>query len=83
MTIPAEFTDDTKYDPDTRSVSMSLKPGSQFDVTTTATANLTVYKKYVGGIDAQQYDWLEISKPAVSTKAASMNYNYTFSLKDD
>ena len=83
VTIPAEFTDDTKYDPDTRSVSMSLKPGSQFDVTTTATANLTVYKKYVGGIDAQQYDWLEISKPAVSTKAASMNYNYTFSLKED
>lgn len=83
VTIPAEFTDDTKYDPDTRSVSMSLKPGSQFDVTTTATANLTVYKKYVGGIDAQQYDWLEISEPAVSTKAASMNYNYTFSLKDD
>ena len=83
VTIPAEFTDDTKYDPDTRSVSMSLKPGSQFDVTTTATANLTVYKKYVGGIDAQQYDWLEISKPAVSTKAASMNYNYTFSLKEN
>lgn len=83
MTIPAEFTDDTKYDPDTRSVSMSLKPKSQFTVTTTATANLTVYKKYVGGIDAQQYDWLEISEPAVSTKAASMNYNYTFSLKDD
>ena len=83
VTIPAEFTDDTKYDPDTRSVSMSLKPKSQFTVTTTATANLTVYKKYVGGIDAQQYDWLEISEPAVSTKAASMNYNYTFSLKDD
>ena len=83
VTIPAEFTDDTKYDPDTRSVSMSLKPKSQFTVTTTATANLTVYKKYVGGIDAQQYDWLEISKPAVSTKAASMNYNYTFSLKEN
>ena len=83
VTIPAEFTDDTKYDPDTRSVSMSLKPKSQFTVTTTATANLTVYKKYVGGIDAQQYDWLEISEPAVSTKAASMNYNYTFSLKEN
>ena len=83
VTIPAEFTDDTKYAPDTRSVSMSLKPKSQFTVTTTATANLTVYKKYVGGIDAQQYDWLEISEPAVSTKAASMNYNYTFSLKEN
>ena len=83
VTIPAEFTDDTKYDPDTRSVSMSLKPKSQFTVTTTATANLTVYKKYVGGIDAQQYDWLEISEPTVSTKAASMNYNYTFSLKEN
>ena len=83
VTIPAEFTDDTKYDPDTRSVSMSLKPKSQFTVTTTATANLTVYKKYVGGIDAQQYDWLEISEPAISTKAASMNYNYTFSLKEN
>ena len=83
VTIPAEFTDDTKYDPDTRSVSMSLKPKSQFTVTTTATANLTIYKKYVGGIDAQQYDWLEISEPAVSTKAASMNYNYTFSLKEN
>ncbi|WP_270634639.1 hypothetical protein, partial [Parabacteroides goldsteinii] len=30
-----------------------------------------------------QYDWLEISEPAVSTKAASMNYNYTFSLKEN
>ena len=81
VTIPEGFKDDTKYDPDTRSVSMSLKPGSQFELKTTASSNLMVEKKYVGGLAAQQYDWLEVSEPAVSTKTA-LNFAYTFSLKE-
>lgn len=81
VTIPDAFKDDTEYDPDTRSVSMSLKPGSKFELETTASSNLMVEKKYVGGLAAQQYDWLEVSEPAVSTKTA-LNFTYTFSLKD-
>lgn len=81
VTIPDGFKDDTKYDPDTRSVSMSLKPGSRFELNTTATSNLTVGKKYVGGLAAQQYDWLEVSEPVVSTRTA-LNFAYTFSLKE-
>lgn len=81
VTIPEGFKDDTKYDPDTRSVSMSLKPGSQFELKTTASSNLMVEKKYVGGLAAQQYDWLQVSEPAVSTKTA-LNFAYTFSLKE-
>ena len=81
VTIPDGFKDDTKYDPDTRSVSMSLKPGSRFELKTTASSNLMVEKKYVGGLAAQQYDWLEVSEPVVSTKTA-LNFAYTFSLKD-
>lgn len=81
VTIPDAFKDDTKYDPDTRSVSMSLKPDSKFELETTASSNLMVEKKYVGGLAAQQYDWLEVSEPAVSTKTA-LNFTYTFSLKD-
>lgn len=82
VSIPDNYIDDTEYDPETRSVSMSLKPGSEFDVTTTTTANLMVYKNYVGGLAAQQYDWLEVSEPAITTKSAAMNYKYTFSLKE-
>lgn len=81
VTIPDGFKDDTKYDPDTRSVSMSLKSGSRFELNTTATSNLTVGKKYVGGLAAQQYDWLEVSEPVVSTRTA-LNFAYTFSLKE-
>lgn len=81
VTIPDAFKDDTEYDPDTRSVSMSLKPDSKFELETTASSNLMVEKKYVGGLAAQQYDWLEVSEPAVSTKTA-LNFTYTFSLKD-
>lgn len=81
VSIPDAFKGDTKYDPDTRSVSMSLKPGSNFELETTASSNLMVEKKYVGGLAAQQYDWLEVSKPDVSTKTA-LNFAYTFSLKD-
>lgn len=80
--IPAGFENDTKYDPDTRAVSMSLKPGSTFDATTNTPAVLTVHKQYTGGPSAQQYDWLEVSEPHIVTKAAPMNYTYTFSLKD-
>lgn len=83
VTIPDGFIGDTEYDPETRSISMSLKEQSQFEVTTTTTADLMVYKNYVGGLAAQQYDWLDVSTPAITTKAAAMNYKYTFSLKKE
>ena len=80
--IPDPFKVNTKYDPDTRSVSMSIKAGSTFDATINTPAALFVDKKYAGGPSAQQYDWLEVSKPKVVTKTAPMDYTYTFSVKD-
>ena len=81
VTIPDDFKDDTQYDPETRSVSMSLKPESKFELNTTASSSLTVEKKYAGGLAAQQYDWLDVSEPVISTKTA-LNFAYTFSLKE-
>lgn len=82
VTIPDGFKDDTKYNPDTRSVSMSLKHGSTFEATTNTSAALTIQKQYTGGPSAQKYDWLEVSEPTIVAKASPMNYTYTFSLKD-
>ena len=84
ITIPESFKDETQYDKDTRTVSMSLKAGSKFEIETQSSATLTLQKKYVGGISAQQYDWLEISEAETSlvSKAGQTNYKYTVSVKD-
>ena len=84
ITIPESFKDETQYDKDTRTVSMSLKAGSKLEMETQSSATLTLQKKYVGGISAQQYDWLEISDAETSlvSKAGKTNYKYTVSVKD-
>ncbi|MCD8269422.1 MAG: hypothetical protein LUD46_13890 [Parabacteroides sp.] len=61
--IPDDYKDDTEYNEDTKTVSMSLKTGSNFQTTVAANAALTIFKSYAGGLEAQQYDWLEISEP--------------------
>ena len=83
--IPDPFKVNTKYDPDTRSVSMSIKAGSTFDATINTPAALFVDKKYAGGPSAQQYDWLKISETTtgLSSKAIQTNYTYTFELQKD
>lgn len=84
ITIPPTFDGDTQYDPDTRIVSMSLKENSSFDVKIETNSALTIQKTYVGGLEAQQYDWLVISDPVTTeTKANLTSYDYTFSLKND
>ena len=84
VTIPAPFKDDTHYSKETRTVNMSLKAGSKFYVETRSPATFTMQKTYVGGLSAQQYDWLEISDPETSliSKAGLTNYKYTVSIKD-
>ena len=84
VTIPDPFKDDTHYSKETRTVNMSLKAGSKFYVETRSVAMLTLQKKYVGGLSAQQYDWLEISDPETSLvpEAGQTNYKYTVSIKD-
>ena len=84
VTIPDPFKDETLYNKDNRTVSMSLKAGSKFDMETRSSATLTLQKTYVGGFSAQQYDWLEISAPETSlvSKAGLTNYKYTVTLKD-
>lgn len=82
--IPAEFTD-TKYDPVTKIVNLSLKANSKVTANIGTNAALSVQKTYAGGLDAQQYDWLEISEPVISsiTKAPQTTYGYTLSPKSD
>ncbi len=84
ITIPETFKDDTYYDKNTRTVSMSLKENSRFDMDIESSATFTIQKTYVGGLSAQQYDWLEISGPEalLVSKAALTNYKYTFSIKE-
>lgn len=83
ITIPPTFDGDTQYDPDTRTISMSLKENSNFSVDIQTNSALTIQKTYVGGLEAQQYDWLEISEPTITevTKAIMTGYSYTFTKK--
>jgi len=83
--IPASFEGETVYDKETRTVSMSLKDDSEFDLTVGTTSLLTLQKTYVGGLAAQQYDWLEIEEAPTKrqSKAALTGYVYTFRRKAD
>lgn len=85
VTIPAEFAGDTEdnYDPVRKihTVSMSLKPGSTFEVKIGATSTLDMSKIYAGGIANKFYDWLNVSAPATRGESflAKPEYIYTFS----
>ena len=85
ITIPEDFQADTEWDASTSTVSMTLKDGNHFAVSVTGSdAALVVAKTYAG--DNPDYDWLEISEPAISpqTKALpAFGYTYTFSLKEN
>lgn len=86
--IPASDTE-TKYDTENRLVAMSLNPGTTFDMFIEKKSDIlpTMTKTYTGGYTAQEYDWLEITSPIVTTKTdadiATSSYKYTFALKAD
>ncbi|CAK7046105.1 MAG: hypothetical protein PARBA_01580 [Parabacteroides sp.] len=84
VTIPDPFKGETLYNKELHTVSMSLKAGSKFYMETQSIATLTLQKKYVGGLSAQQYDWLVISEPETSLvpETGQTNYKYTVTLKD-
>ena len=63
VTIPEAFKDDSEYDADTKTVSMSLKEGSSFEITTTSNSALIISKAYAGGGIVKGYDWISISDP--------------------
>ncbi|WP_459189280.1 hypothetical protein ACGE0T_04160 [Parabacteroides sp. APC149_11_2_Y6] len=84
LETPEAFKDKTTYDADTRTVTMTMETGSNFDLTLNNNAPLTVQKTYEGGLNAQQYDWLEVGGPVeTTTKAATAGFQYKFSLKAD
>jgi len=83
VTIPESFKDDSKYDKESNTVTMSLKADSEFDLTVSTSSSLTWKKTYVGGLAAQQYDWLEIEEAPTNpiSKTSQINYTYTFKPK--
>lgn len=78
VTIPAGFVDKNRWDAATRTVNMSLDAGSSLDVSIATNSTLLVSKRYAG--NAGQYDWLEVSAPAVTATKASGAFAYTYSL---
>ena len=81
--IPAAFDGDTQYDRPTKTVTMSLRDGSAFDAILETTSAITMQKTYAGGLEAQQYDWLDIADPQISimSRATASKYTYTFNKK--
>lgn len=81
--IPAGFTGDTQYDRPTKTVTMSLRDNSAFDAILETTSAITMQKTYAGGLEAQQYDWLDIADPQISimSRATASRYTYTFNKK--
>ena len=81
MTIPEAFKDDSEYDTDTKTVSMSLKEGSSFEITTTSNSALIISKTYAGGGIVKGYDWISISDPDITLGANGIStYKYTATL---
>ena len=78
VTIPEAFKDDSEYDADTKTVSMSLKEGSSFEITTTSNSALIISKAYAGGGIVKGYDWISISDPDITLGANGIStYKYT------
>ena len=81
VTIPEAFKDDSEYDTDTKTVSMSLKEGSSFEITTTSNSALIISKAYAGGGIVKGYDWISISDPDITLGANGIStYKYTATL---
>ena len=82
LDTPDTFKDKTTYDTDTRTVTMAMEAGSNFDLKVNSNTALTIQKTYEGGLNAQQYDWLEVEAPVeIATKATASGFRYNFSLK--
>ena len=90
VTIPAGDTE-TQYDADNHIVTMSLNPGTTFNMVMEKTSAIlpAMTKTYAGGLSAQEHDWLDITQPIVTASApitkadgdAVERYTYTFALK--
>lgn len=81
VTIPEAFKDDSEYDADTKTVSMLLKEGSSFEITTTSNSALIISKAYAGGGIVKGYDWISISDPDITLGANGIStYKYTATL---
>ena len=74
----------SRYDGD-KTVNLSLVPGSYFDVDINANAALTLMKTYVGGLEYQQYDWLDVTMdPIINTKVGNLqSYHCKISIKEN
>ena len=85
LQTPEAFKGKNIYDADTRTVTMAVETGSNFDLSLHSNAPLTVQKTYEGGLNAQQYDWLDVGNPVeiTKTKTTVAGFQYNFSLKTD
>lgn len=82
---------ETKFDAEQNIVTMSLNPGTTFDMVMEKTSSIlpNMTKTYAGGYHAKEYDWLEIASPTIATATTKVDgdiaingYKYTFKLKD-
>lgn len=82
VTIPEAFKGDSEFDEEAKIVSMSLKEGSSFEMTTTSTSALALTKVYAGNTEARQFDWLDVSEPETTIDAKGLiTYKHKVTLK--
>ena len=85
VTIPA-LDLNSQYESKTQTVTLSLAPGSYFDMAISSKTELTMKKSYVGGLEYQKYDWLNVEiapQTAMNKNILENNYNCKVSLKSD
>ena len=73
VTIPEAFKDDSEYDEEAKTVSMSLLKGSSITLSTTSNSPLGLTRIYAGGIAGEKYDWMEISDPVTADIAYTID----------
>ncbi|CAK7064870.1 MAG: hypothetical protein PARBA_02452 [Parabacteroides sp.] len=82
FSTPDAYKGRTIYDAHTRTVTMAVETGSNFNLDFNSNTPLSVKKTYEGGLSAQQYDWLVVSEPVeATTKATVSGFQYNLSLK--
>ena len=82
FSTPDAYKGRTIYDAHTRTVTMAVETGSNFNLDFNSNTPLSVKKTYEGGLSAQQYDWLVVSEPVeTTTKANVSGFQYNLSLK--
>lgn len=80
VTIPPGYADETEENKDTKTVNMSVKPGSTFEMAITTNSALKLSKVYAGGVAGQLQNWLSVSEPVITPGATLSTYRYTVSL---